>query len=96
MCIPLRVQGFKDSNHEPFGPKYYGIWDLKPSYLGPWTLRVLFGYLDPAGEGLGMTKDWPSGHRTALSGSFLTGLGLARSFGSFGVSGFRALGVLGL
>ena len=25
------------------GPKYYnlnGIWDLKPHYLGPWTLRV--------------------------------------------------------
>ena len=28
------------------GPKYYnmkGIWDVKPYYLGPWTLRDLLG-----------------------------------------------------
>ena len=31
---------------EYFGPKYYnlnGVWDLKPNYLGPWTLRICFG-----------------------------------------------------
>ena len=35
-------EGSKDSNNGVLGPKYYnlnGIWDLKPCYLGPWTLR---------------------------------------------------------
>ena len=33
----------KDPNNRASGPKYftiYGIWALKPCYLGPWTLRV--------------------------------------------------------
>ena len=44
-------KGIKDPNNGVSGPKYYninGIWALKPSYLGPWTLRALrsevFGY----------------------------------------------------
>ena len=27
----------KDANNRVLGPRY--IWDLKPCYLGPWTLR---------------------------------------------------------
>ena len=33
--------GSKDPDNRALGPKYYnvsGIWDLKPYYLGPWTL----------------------------------------------------------
>ena len=35
-------QGSKDPNNRALGPKYCGIWDLKPYYLGSWTLRVRF------------------------------------------------------
>ena len=38
-------QGSKDPNGGVLGPKHYnmnGIWDLKPYYLGPWTLRVMY------------------------------------------------------
>ena len=37
------TQGSKDPNNRVLGPKYYdinGIWALKPSYLGPWTVWV--------------------------------------------------------
>ena len=36
-------KGPKDPNNRVLGPKHYniiGIWDQKPYYLGPWTLRV--------------------------------------------------------
>ena len=39
----------KDPNESASGPKYYnmnGIWDLKPYYLGPWTLRGYRGYIE--------------------------------------------------
>ena len=34
-------------HHGVVGPKYSnlnGIWDLKPYYLGPWTLRAVLEY----------------------------------------------------
>ena len=42
--VPLR-----DPNKMVLGPKYYninGIWALKPYYLGPRTLRVLYEEVD--------------------------------------------------
>ena len=38
VCIP---EGSKDPNNWVLGPKCYNItiWNLKPDYLGPWTLR---------------------------------------------------------
>ena len=30
--------------------EYYGIWALKPCYLGPWTLREYIVRVDPAGR----------------------------------------------
>ena len=54
-------EGSKDPNNRVLGPKYYrihGIWTLKPSYLGPWTLRGVFSWR------LGL---WQSG-RVGLSG----------------------------
>ena len=38
--------GSKDPNNRVLGPKYYsmnGMRALKPSYLGPWTLRECVG-----------------------------------------------------
>ena len=40
-----RPSGSKDRNNWVLGPKYYGlngIWDLKPSYQGPWILRKAY------------------------------------------------------
>ena len=38
--------GSKDANNRGLGPRYdnvtvNGIWDLKPCYLGPWTIGVM-------------------------------------------------------
>ena len=46
-------QGSKDPKNRELGPKYYsinGIWDLKPYYLGPWTLRVYSDVERPTNE----------------------------------------------
>ena len=45
--------GSKDPNNRVLGPKYYiinSIWDLKPFYLGPWTLRYSLGLLRRPGS----------------------------------------------
>ena len=57
--------GSKDPNNRVLGPKYhlyFGLWVLKPYYLGPWTLRVIAVYCHRELLNPGFTYVWLAGN----------------------------------